>query len=163
MNNNHRDKIRMRQRAIEKDKVPWRGLATVGIGAVLSSKEGTGDTGGRGKLAGEAASAQSQNAPRPRLHLFSDGHSTVGCGVARRKRKKTISVNGAVGFGAEKTNQHCHLAAPRSVLRHLSAGIVCGSANKLAFAPLIDRKEEHFKLSNKKKYYLNVVLNLFQN
>lgn len=62
MNNNHRDKIRMRQRATEKDKVPWRGLATV-----LSSEEGTRDTGDRRKLAGEAASAQSQNAPRPLL------------------------------------------------------------------------------------------------
>lgn len=58
----------MRQRAIEKDKVPWRGLATVRIGAVLSSEEGTGDTGDRGKLAGEeAASAQSHNAPWPLL------------------------------------------------------------------------------------------------
>ena len=62
MNNNHRSEIRLCQRAIEKAKVPWRGLVTVGIGAVLSSEEGTGDTGNRGKQAGEeAASAQGQN------------------------------------------------------------------------------------------------------
>lgn len=59
--NNHRDEIRLCQRATEKDKVPQRDLATVRKGAVLSPEEGTGDTDDRGKLAGEeAASAQSE-------------------------------------------------------------------------------------------------------